>query len=329
MPNIIIAESLDMDTLQAFAAQHKAFLHIHAPAPAGAAPGEFHLSYQPDIEADDIAAEIEPYDALVVRPKIATSRTIRAGKNLKIIVRGGAGMNSIDLVTAKECGVVVENTPGENSVSTAEFTFAMLMELVARRQMLRAADDTRRGNPGTVESYQGQELAGKKIGIVGMGYIGKAVAKRAAAFDMEVSYVTRTPQNLPYTRYDSLHELLAAEMDVVSLHMPVLPETNQCIGAAEFALMKPGTILINCARPQLVQAEAFGEALRHGTLASAGIDGDMDLIEPFIKADPENRCILTHHIADSTKQAQEKITRAVLGQLWAYFMEGREINRVV
>lgn len=329
MPHILIAESLDMETLQTAAREQGWQVHLNVPTPDDDGQGDWHFSYQPHIMPDVLKMELGRYDALVVRPKEAKGEAIRAAMpRLKIIVRGGAGINSIDLEAAAECGVIVENTPGQNSVSTAEFTFALIMELAANRQIQRSASDTLRGDPDAPEHYLGRELEGQKIGIIGLGAIGQAVARRAAAFDMEVFSYSRTKKDVPYRQFDSLNALLDAGPDIICLHAPYTPQTEKMLDKAAYNLMKKSTILINTARPQLMDAAALKYALSKGIISRFAIDGDMDLVEPFIKIDQHRKGIITHHIADATKQAQAKITRQVLAQLVAFFREGKVVNRV-
>lgn len=326
MPKILITESLNVETLESLVKARGGQVYY---ADGGVEDKKgLHFLYQPDISVADIEQRLDGYEALVVRPKEVTAKAIAAAKSLKLIVRGGAGMNSVDLAAAAKHKVVVENTPGQNSISTAEYAFALMMELVAKRQIARSNQDTRAGNPGLAEHYAGQELAGKKLGVVGLGHIGLAMAKRAEAFDMEVAYFNRSKKEVSFPFFETLDALCDWQPDVISLHIPSSPETDGIIDAGVFSRMKHGTVLINTARPQLVDPQAFGRALADGTLESAGIDGDMDLVEPFIKVDPEGKCLITHHIADATLQAQQKITRQVVEQLYAFFEDGQVINQV-
>ncbi len=329
MTRILIAESLDFDTLKDVVNEKNAILYNQIEVPADALESQINLSYQPDLTPAEIEKKLKNYDGLIIRPKQVTAKVINSAKNLKIIVRGGAGMNSIDLKAAKAKNVVVENTPGENSISTAEFTFAMILELVARRHVYISDSDARAGKATAVEDYQGEELFGKKLAIVGLGSIGLELAKRAEAFGMTVTYFSRNKKEVEYIRYDSLKNLLESKPDIISLHVPLTDETRDMFGMDEFKLMGQGTVLINCARPQLISPQALGWAMQEGIVKSAGIDGDMELIEPFIQIDAGRKCLFTHHIADSTKQAQQKITRQVLTQILAYFREGKIINGCV
>ncbi len=330
MPHILIAESLDIETLDTLARAEGWLLYHNIPAPDSDEQKTWHVSYQPNIMPDALKLELGRYDALVVRPKEVSGDAIgAASERLKLIVRGGAGVNSIDLEAAHECGVVIENTPGRNSISTAEYAFALIIELAANRHIVRSYRDVLSANVDIPEHYQGKELAGQKIAILGMGAIGLELAKRAAAFDMDVIYHTRHEKDVPYRYVSSLDKLLSEGADIISLHVPLKSETAGFIDDCAFNFMKKGTVLINTARPQLVQPKALEKALKNGIISRFAIDGDMDLIAPFVAIDNKKQGIITHHIADSTKQAQEKITKQVLRQLQLFFERGEIMNRVV
>lgn len=310
MTKFLIAESVDTSILEDF-------------------DSNIEFTYKPDISIAELEDEIGNYDGLLVRPKQVTAKAIANADNLKLIVRGGAGVNSIDLEAAKAKGIIVANTPGLNSDATAEFTFNLLFKLLAKRQINHSRELTLKGNPGTPDDYMGSELRGKKIGLIGLGNIGKRVAKMADAFGMDIICYARNKKDLPYKQTDNFDEFLAAENDIISLHIPASEDTVGIINKAVFEKIKTNTILLNTARPQLVNAADFGDALDAGILQSYGIDGDYDQVEPFINADPKQRGIITHHIADCTAEAQAAITAQALKQAKAFFEEGVEINRVI
>ena len=329
MTRVLIAESLDIETLKIIEENEKdVYVHIDNTMPISAKENEIHFLYRPDYIQNEIEKEIINYEGLIVRPREVPARVMELAKNLKIIVRGGSGMNAIDVDSAKKFNIVVENTPGENSVSTAEYTFAFIMEIVANRKISISNLDVRKNEAKDPKYYQGYELSKKKIAIIGMGNIGQYLAKMCTGFDMDISYYNRSNKELPYKSYNSIEELLCAKPDIVSLNVPLTSETNRFFDKSKFSLMKKGSVLINTARPQLINPDDFAVALNSGILSCAAIDGDMDLIEPFVNVDKSNKCILTNHIADSTKQAQEKITNAAISQIIQYFRHGKLINAV-
>lgn len=287
------------------------------------------FDYKPDLTITALEHELENYDGLIVRPKQVTAQAIRNSKKLRLIIRGGAGVNSIALDAAKANNVLVENTPGLNTQATAEYAFLSMMQLFCKRQILRSNADAISGTAGAPEEYMGFELRGKKIGIIGLGNVGNRMAEMATAFGMEVFCYARNPKNLPYKQTQNLHELLEAKNDVVSLHIPLSDSTKNIISTKEFSLMRKNTTLVNTARPQLIDVDAFSVALENGTLQSYAIDGDQEQIQPFIDSDPQGIGICTHHIADCTYEAHAAITKQTMLQAIEFFENGKEINRIV
>ena len=202
-----------------------------------------------------------------------------AGPRLRVISNMAVGVDNIDVAAATARGILVTNTPGVLTDATADLTWALILSTVRR-----VAEGDRMVREGRFELWSpfmllGRDVAGVTLGIVGMGRIGQAVARRAAGWDMRVIY-TRTsgplaarqiPAGVRWEYRAELDELLA-EADVVSLHVPLLPETRHLIGARELALMRPGSYLINTARGPVVDEAALVEALKSGHPAGAGLD---------------------------------------------------------
>ncbi|HSQ59831.1 MAG TPA: hydroxyacid dehydrogenase [Acidobacteriota bacterium] len=245
-------------------------------------------------------------DAWVVRSATkVTRRLIEAAPRLRWVGRAGAGLDTIDVAAAKEKGIEVMNVPGANSIAVAELVFGLLLSLFRR---LPEADASLRRGEWLKSKLMGRELRGKTIGIVGMGKIGRAVAQRAAAFEMRClghdPIVPADAIRAAGAEPVSLEELLAAA-DVVSLHVPVTAETKKMMNAARIASMKRGAVLVNAARGDLVDEAALMEALQSGQLAGAALDvfsaeppGTIPLLTlPNVVASP--------HIGASTREAQE------------------------
>lgn len=326
MPHILIAETLAEHAMQSFMQQKECRLYDRVPEHDD---GKLYFIYQPHITVEELEQQLAHYDGLIVRPKQVTAKAILNAPKLKLIVRGGSGVNAIDATAAKEKNVVVENTPGLNSTATAEYSFALMVELLAKRNIHLAHHDTIHHKAKMPEYYAGYELSGKRIGIVGYGNIGKRMVQRCKAFEMDVVVYNRTPVTGDFQYCRTLDALFSQELDIVSLHIPLAPETMGIVNTALLALLPKPVILLNTARPQLVDVAAFKEALQQGKIVSAGIDGDEDVIAPFIKADTTQQCLITPHIADSTVEAQEAIARQVLEQVYAFFMNQKKINRVI
>jgi phosphoglycerate dehydrogenase-like enzyme len=208
---------------------------------------------------DAVLASLDEYTAPLLSSSIAGE--------LKIIARWGVGYDSVDLAAATENGIVVTYTPGLLDDAVADYTFALLLALARRTQEAHAAMQR-----GEWKNYWGDDVSGKTLGIIGLGRIGKAVARRAAGFDMRV--VAHTAHPSPENNgieFVSLEQLLA-ESDIVSLHAALTPSTRGMIGEAQLRQMKRGGYLINTARGALVDESALVQALREGRIAGAALD---------------------------------------------------------
>lgn len=342
---VLIAESFDADFFSEVADQQSGlFFYADGNIPVDVPPG-MHVVYRPDISGSNLPLSdfLSGYDAVMVRPMEITAEDFKAADRLKLVVRGGAGINSINLDAAKSCGVVVENTPGQNSISTAEFSFALLMELVANRQVLRVHEDILADREELAEFYVGTELYQMKLAVIGVGNIGQSMARMARGFGMEVkgysrSFTDERAQELGIGRAESLEEALSWA-EIISLHAPLSEQTQHMIDAAACDVMRPGSWIINTARPGLMDPVAVRSALESGKLAGVAIDGDRMVpgesdegtIEPYVhmaREFPDWRILTTHHVADNTRRAQRNIAEQCLAQIQAFFYEGKEINRV-
>lgn len=254
----------------------------------------------------ELAQELaKGYEAIVVRSATKVRKpAIDAAKGLRLIIRAGVGLDNIDADYAKQKGIEVLNTPKASTDSVAELTLAHMFALA--RSLVRATETMREGK-WEKKAFHGIELQGKTLGVIGIGRIGQAVAKRAMCLGMKVlaydKYVKESP--LPGVKMVSLEELLR-ESDFVTLHIPPDP-TGPVIGAREIAMMKDGAFLINCARGGVVDEKALLEALNSGKLAGAGLD-------VFEEEPPKNMELLRHpkvtltpHIGAQTHEAQARI----------------------
>ena len=259
--------------------------------------------------------------------------TLRQLPDLKYIGVLATGYNIIDTAYAKERGVVVTNVPGYSTRSVAQLTFALLLECCHHVQ--RHSDSVKEGkwsqSPDfSFWDYPLMELAGKTIGIVGFGDIGKQVADIATAFGMQVVAQSRTETDQSHRtnfRWVGLDELLE-QADVVSLHCPLTPQTQGLINANTLAKMKTSAFLLNTSRGPLVEEEALAAALNAGKLAGAGVD--VLAVEPPKAGNPlftAKNCLVTPHIAWATKEARARLMGTVDENLKAY-LAGQPINVV-
>ena len=262
-------------------------------------------------------------DALIVRSQVQVDAAlIAAGPQLKIIGRAGVGIDNIDAVAAERANIRVVNAPNGNTIAAAEQTFALLLA-VARH--VPRGDASVRSGAWIRGELKGFELRGKRLGIAGFGRIGQAVAKRAAAFEMEVAAsdpVLTAQQAAEFgVRLQTLDQLLT-ESDIISLHVPALGD-RPLIGAAEIAKMKRGAVLLNVARGSLIDEAALAAALASGALGGAGIDvfaSEPPAGSPLLTAP---HTVLAPHLGAQTVDAQIAVAVEVAEQIVNFFKAPR------
>jgi D-3-phosphoglycerate dehydrogenase len=274
---------------------------------------DFEVDVRTELAAAGLDAAIAPYDALVVRSQTKVDASVlEAGGNLKVVGRAGIGLDNIDVETATRRGIMVVNAPQSNVLSAAEHTMALLLAL--SRNLPQAHGALRRG-AWERERFQGVELHGKTLGIVGLGQVGRMVAQRALSFGMRLiaydPYVSRDRARQLSVELMPDLEALLVQADFVTIHLPRTSETEGLIGRRELALMKEGARLVNTARGGLVDEDALADALRAGRLAGAALD--VFETEPATKHplfEMEN-VIVTPHLGASTFEAQDKAGVAI------------------
>ena len=274
---------------------------------------EFDVDVRTELAAEGLVEAIAPYDALVVRSQTRVDASaIEAGTNLKVIGRAGIGLDNVDVEAATRRGVMVVNAPQSNVLSAAEHTMALLL---AMARNLPRADQALRSGTWDRERFQGTELHGKTLGIVGLGRVGTMVAQRALAFGMRLiafdPYVSKErARQMGIELMPDLGALLV-QADFVTIHLPRTAETEALIGPRELALMKPGARLVNTARGGIVDEAALGDAVRDGRLAGAALDvfAEEPLTEhPLFGLE---RVVVTPHLGASTREAQDKAGLAI------------------
>jgi D-3-phosphoglycerate dehydrogenase len=272
------------------------------------------VSYQPDVKGDALveAIKTEAPDVLVVRGNKVTEPMLDAGP-VKLVVRAGAGYNTIDVAAASKRGIYVSNCPGKNSIAVAELAFALILALDRR-----IADNVialRRGEWNKKEFSKARGLYGRTLGLIGVGKIGQEMIPRARAFGMPVvawsRSLTRERAAELGVEYAESPKEVAAAADIVSVHLALNPETRGAINADLFAAMRPGSYFINTARGEVVDQDALAEAMKNRGVR-AGLDvfaleptsGSGEFSDPIVN----NESLYgTHHIGASTDQAQEAI----------------------
>src|SRR6266704_527604 len=269
--------------------------------------------------------------AMVVRSETkVTRKVIEAALRLRVVGRAGVGVDNVDVETATQHGVVVMNTPGGNTISTAELTFSMLMALARKIPQAHASMKASQWNR---KEFQGVELYNKTLGILGMGRIGSEVARRATAFGMRVlaydPYLALSrAKALQVELVEHLDEIYA-RADFITVHLPMSDETKGLINAAAFAKMKTGVRVINCARGGIINEADLYKAIQAGKVAGAALD--VYEVEPLPKEFPLRtlpQVIMTPHLGASTEEAQENVGIEVAEAITDYLVNGAVRNAV-
>ncbi|MEI9998353.1 MAG: phosphoglycerate dehydrogenase [Verrucomicrobiota bacterium] len=291
----------------------------------------FKVETSGGLKEDELIAKIGELDALIVRSQTkVTAKALAAATRLKVIGRAGVGVDNVNVEAATERGIVVMNTPGGNTISTAEHTFSLLLALARRIPQAHASMAAGKWDR---KSFEGVELCGKTLGIVGMGRIGGEVARRAIAFGMNV--VAYDPY-LVQSRARSLQVELADDLgalldraDFITVHMPLTSETKNIINAAALARCRKGVRVINCARGGLVDEAALLAALQSGHVAGAALDVYEKEPPPEdfpFRALPN--VVLTPHLGASTSEAQESVGIEIAQAISEFLLNGIINNAV-
>ncbi len=288
----------------------------------------------PDLSAENIPAALAGVEVLIVRSTKVTAAAIEAGSSLSLIIRAGAGVNTIDLNKASERGVYVANCPGKNTDAVAELAIGLL--IAADRRIPEALIDLRAGKWRKKEYGKANGLKDRTLGVVGLGNIGLAVARRAQALGMNVIAFSRrlTPEKAKALGigFCPTLEQLAEQSDAISLHLALAPDTRGIINADFFARMKKGALLVNTARSEVVDIAALKDVLRSGKIRAG-----LDVFEneptageaPF--ADAELAGLLSAaapHIGASTEQAEEAIAEETVRIARTFMDSGKPLNAV-
>ena len=287
----------------------------------------------PDLKAEDLSEVIDNSNVLIVRSTKVYAETIEAGKSLELIIRAGAGVNNIDLEKASSSGVYVSNCPGKNSDAVAELALGHI--IACDRRIVDASLDLRSGNWKKKVYQNAAGLRGRTLGIIGLGSIGSALAKIAKGLDMRVIAWSRslTPDKadeLDLVYCASIADI-AANADVVSVHLAVTTDTKQLLSNDFFNKMKDGAIFVNTSRGEIVDTAALRKAIDDKALR-VGLDvfenePGSGIVE-FDQTDLADLITCTPHIAASTNQASEAIADEVVRVVDSLIKTGKPINSV-
>ena len=284
----------------------------------------------PGLSAEELKGHLADAAGIVVRSATKLTAELLAGApELRAIVRAGVGVDNVDVAAASRRGILVMNTPGGNTLSTAEHTMALLLAL--SRNVYPACRSLKEGQ-WERKLFMGTQLAGKTIGVIGLGRIGMEVARRAAAFGMTVlasdPYITPgRAQKEPITLVQDLDELYA-QADYITVHVPATAKTRGMLGAPQFARMKPGVKVINCARGGIIDEGDLLEAIRSGKVAGAALDVYEQ--EPPARRELVDleQVLCTPHLGASTEEAQLNVALEAVGQMADALLHGRIRNAV-
>jgi len=295
------------------------------------AGGQLEVVVKTGLPEAEILKIIPEFSALVVRSQTkVTAAVLEAAPNLKVVGRAGVGVDNVDVEAATRRGVIVMNTPGGNTVSTAEHAFSLLMS-IARN--IPQADASMKAGRWDRKKFEGVELYDKSLAILGMGRIGTELARRAMAFGMRVlaydPYLsTAKARSLQVELAEDIDSLLP-RADFITMHMPLTDETRHMLDARRLALCKKGVRIVNCARGGLVDESALCEALKSGQVAAAALD--VYEVEPPPAEFPLRSApniVFTPHLGASTAEAQENVGIEIAQAIRAALLEGEIRNAV-
>jgi glyoxylate reductase len=285
--------------------------------------GEFDViehPTEPERTEDDVITILSEADAAItLLSDPLTRRVLASNPNLRMIANYAVGYNNVDMAAARELGITITNTPGVLTEATADLTMALI--LAVTRRLIEGDDDVRRRGRSEWEplKWLGTSLQKKRLGIIGIGRIGTAVASRARAFGMEIVGVRRG---------DALDALLATS-DIVSVHTPLNRETHHLIDAAAIAKMKRGSFIINTARGPIVDEDALCDALQSGHLAGAGLDvyEFEPAVNPRLLAMPN--VVLAPHVGSATFETRSAMARIAATDVYRFLKGETPLHPVI
>ena len=281
------------------------------------------------LSEEEIIKIIPQYDAMVVRSATkVTKKIILAGKKLKAIARAGAGVDNIDVLTAKENNMIIMNTPGGNSNATAEHAFALIMSLLRK---IPFANETTHKGKWEKKNIKGIELSKKTIGIVGFGNVGVRLSNLVKGFDMNILVNSKSlesrKKDYPHVKNVNFDELISSS-DIISFHCKAAKDGKPLIVKDHYKKMKPTAYIINAARGNIVHEKDLNDALNENLIAGAALDvySKEPAKENILFNNP--KIILTPHIAASTTEASIVVAEMVANQISDFLLKGTKLNTV-
>lgn len=292
--------------------------------------GIFDVTIQTKTSREELLSVIDKYDALIIRSASKADKdVIEKGKKLKLIARAGVGLDNVDITAATERGIVVMNAPGGNTISAAELAFSLIMSLARK---VPQANTSMHEKCWDKKSFGGIELNRKTLGVIGFGRIGREVAHRARAFNMNILvydpfFPSSRAATLDIKVVDKI-DVLLSESDFITIHTPLTKETENLITKKELSIMKKTAYLVNCARGGIIKENDLYEALKDKVIAGAALDVfEKEPPKEYIFADLQN-CITTPHLGASTEEAQISVAIETADAMVSYFKDGVPFNSV-
>ena len=268
---------------------------------------------------NEIIEAMKTADVLVptITDTIDAAMLGQAGERLKLIANYGAGVDNIDVATARQRGILVSNTPGVLTEDTADMTMGLILAVTRRLPEGLAAMQAGQWDGWSPTAFLGGRIAGRRLGILGMGRIGRAVARRAAAFGMQVHYHNRrrlrteVEEDLQATWWESLDQMVA-RMDVLSINCPHTPTTFHLMNARRLKLMKPDAVIVNTSRGEVIDENALARMLRAGDIAGAGLDvyENGTEVNPSLRELPN--VVLLPHMGSATRESRIEMGEKVI-----------------
>ena len=290
----------------------------------------FEIIYEPKAGENDIPNVVKDAEFIVVRSTNVNAAAINAASNLKIVIRAGSGYNNIDVAAATAKGISVSNTPGKNSIAVAELAMGLIISL--DRKIPDNVKDFSNGVWNKAKYSKAEGLFGKTLGIIGVGNIGKEIAKRAQAFGMKViGYDVFKTEGIGIEYIDDVEKLISMA-DVITLHVPANPQTKGMFNEKLFGLMKKGAMLINTSRADVIDEDSLIKAVKEKGIF-AGVDvfkGEPEGKDGVVTSKLQNieGIYVTHHIGASTEQAQDAVAEETVKIIMDYKNTGKVLHCV-
>jgi len=293
------------------------------------------VTYQPSVKARELPQLIGSHKILVVRGKEVSAETLKASDQLALVLRAGAGVNTIDVKTASARGIFVSNCPGKNSIAVAELVFALLLAIDRRIADNVAALRAHKWNKKEFSKADG--VFGKTLGVVGIGRIGREVITRARAFGLQIHYHNRkhvAPQieeDLEATYWESLDQMLA-RMDIISVNCPHTPATYHLLSARRLKLIRPEAFVVNTARGEVIDENALTRMIEAGDIAGAGLDvfEHEPAVNPkLVKLAKAGKVVILPHMGSATIEGRIDMGEKVIINIRTFMDGHRPPDRVL